>query len=83
MVIASPREPQEAGPGAEGLFQSDSHEEVSREECRAAVFDRLISKVKCVFLNTDLSCEGACCVLRCWPHLDNHLTFIYSAYPIV
>ena len=48
MVIASPREPQEAGTGAEGLFQTDSQEEVPREECRAAVSDRLISKVKCV-----------------------------------
>lgn len=47
-VIASPREPQEAGPGAEGLFQTTSQEEVPREESRAAASDRFISKVKCV-----------------------------------
>lgn len=43
----------------------------------------LFPKPSVFCLNTDPSCEGACCVLRCWPHLDNHLTFIYSAYPIV
>lgn len=50
MAIVSPREPQEAGPGAEGLFQTASQEEVPREECRAAAFDRFISKAKCFAL---------------------------------